>query len=973
MKTVFSIIFSLFMLNSFTQTVKIGNQEWSTKNLDVSTFRNGDPIPYAKSAEEWKRAGENKQPAYCYLKFNSNFKVKYGKFYNGYAIIDSRGLAPEGWHIPNKEEWISLFSFKEIDATLKEKGKYDYNDSYEFKNNTCFRSKNGWVDNLNGDNSTGLNVYPTGFVNGFGIFDRFISDFTRFWTSSYEDHVSPSDVHSKQLYLIEFWPTNSNLFQDFMDCGYPVRCIQGNMNKVQPTVRKSEYEKYPKYVEKSNSNQNSNSDKLRTGLFEEDNSSVSQSSASSNSSATERKSEYEKYPKYIENSGFKNSQTKDFECQLDGKLFFSNALSYVGFCSSGKANGWGTLEFPSYSKSAFFRNNEFQNLLMTTINHDDNWITIGPNVGDKFHGPCISISGNHMVQLSVRNMGKYESYDSDILLNYNNEKIEHNEFYSEHPYDQPFSGYGHIIPNTSKFIYISQKEYNTRGDRKYWIRLIDLELNKKIFDFGSFSKPIYGTEGSSNFLKFSANNEFAYFDIKPGFSYVGPPKILQCNLNNGEYIFINELPLEEDESKIKSIQQEIYSRVREGFQLRSIGNFELNKYAIDDIIFLDNGNYLTVEDKKLEGTSYNKVDGYNTWATNDENQYTILSLRDKNHNLINSKEFKNIKFNRLSVSKLNNSIAINFIEKDSSYIEILNLNSFKANRIFASEKDVAHKFEYSTNGNYLFYARSHGTLIFRNNDLFFAVPGVPYGLNNSETTIITNDRGELYGFDLELRRLIFGYEMPYHDDTYNSKMSKFKNDVFITTRQSIIKLPMPQPIVNLTDYVSKSINKQELIDATKLEISNSVESFTNNNLLKDKNMTQKKLSTEINEDKSAFEAVLKAYIYLSILETLTSSGSDDGNNNSSSSNSAKSSGKNKCLCGNKFADGEGWCYKSQLLHQDDHVCIGRQNGSCVVKMSGEVDWPYSWRNEAQFGGGWNAVFPYCSRYCAEKYRYAGYK
>lgn len=31
-----------------SQTVKIGSQVWSTRNLDVSTFRNGDPIPEAE-------------------------------------------------------------------------------------------------------------------------------------------------------------------------------------------------------------------------------------------------------------------------------------------------------------------------------------------------------------------------------------------------------------------------------------------------------------------------------------------------------------------------------------------------------------------------------------------------------------------------------------------------------------------------------------------------------------------------------------------------------------------------------------------------------------------------------------------------------------------------------------------------------------------------------------------------------------
>ncbi len=37
------------------KTIKIGNQEWDTKNLDVDSFRNGEIIPECKTVEEWDR------------------------------------------------------------------------------------------------------------------------------------------------------------------------------------------------------------------------------------------------------------------------------------------------------------------------------------------------------------------------------------------------------------------------------------------------------------------------------------------------------------------------------------------------------------------------------------------------------------------------------------------------------------------------------------------------------------------------------------------------------------------------------------------------------------------------------------------------------------------------------------------------------------------------------------------------------
>lgn len=92
------------------QTVTIGNQVWMTKNLNVDKFRNGDPIPEAKTDEEWIKAGENKQPAWCYYENDPANGEKYGKVFNWYAVNDPRGLAPEGWHDPTEEELQDLFN-----------------------------------------------------------------------------------------------------------------------------------------------------------------------------------------------------------------------------------------------------------------------------------------------------------------------------------------------------------------------------------------------------------------------------------------------------------------------------------------------------------------------------------------------------------------------------------------------------------------------------------------------------------------------------------------------------------------------------------------------------------------------------------------------------------------------------------------------------------------------------------------------
>ena len=94
----------MFKVNAFVdniETVVIGNQEWMKKNLDVSMYRNGDLIPEVKDKQEWINLTTG---AWCYYNNDSQNGKLYGKLYNWYAVNDSRGLAPEGFHVPTIDE-----------------------------------------------------------------------------------------------------------------------------------------------------------------------------------------------------------------------------------------------------------------------------------------------------------------------------------------------------------------------------------------------------------------------------------------------------------------------------------------------------------------------------------------------------------------------------------------------------------------------------------------------------------------------------------------------------------------------------------------------------------------------------------------------------------------------------------------------------------------------------------------------------
>jgi uncharacterized protein (TIGR02145 family) len=196
----FLVIFSVS--NSFAQTVTIGTQTWTTKNLDVATFRNGDLIPEAKTDEEWKAAGKNKQPAWCYYDNKAANGTKYGKLYNWYAVNDYRGLAPAGWHVPTDEEWTVLSTYLGGEEVAGKK----------------MKSTSGWLDNGNGTNSSGFSGLP-GVRSSKGSFSL-VGDYGIWW--------SASEIFATGAWFRLLNDDDSNLYRnaDVKYNGFSVRCVK---------------------------------------------------------------------------------------------------------------------------------------------------------------------------------------------------------------------------------------------------------------------------------------------------------------------------------------------------------------------------------------------------------------------------------------------------------------------------------------------------------------------------------------------------------------------------------------------------------------------------------------------------------------------------------------------------------------------------------------------------------------------------
>ena len=193
------------------QTVKIGTQEWTKKNLDVSIYRNGDAIPEVKDPEEWSKL---KTGAWCYYNNDPKTGKIYGKLYNWYAVNDPRGLAPEGYHVPSIGEWYTLINYlggEVASGKMKEKGF------------THSKSPNTPT------NSSGFTGLPAGYRNGNGYGQSYgefydIGSCSYWWSSSKWESsfiskeanaLSLNDYHNYVYYsVIEF------------EQGVSVRCIR---------------------------------------------------------------------------------------------------------------------------------------------------------------------------------------------------------------------------------------------------------------------------------------------------------------------------------------------------------------------------------------------------------------------------------------------------------------------------------------------------------------------------------------------------------------------------------------------------------------------------------------------------------------------------------------------------------------------------------------------------------------------------
>jgi uncharacterized protein (TIGR02145 family) len=87
--------------------ITLGTQTWMRENLKTTRYRNGDLIGTTNPAN-LNISGEATPKYQWAYGGDENNAATYGRMYTWYAITDSRGVCPSGFHIPSDEEWTTL-------------------------------------------------------------------------------------------------------------------------------------------------------------------------------------------------------------------------------------------------------------------------------------------------------------------------------------------------------------------------------------------------------------------------------------------------------------------------------------------------------------------------------------------------------------------------------------------------------------------------------------------------------------------------------------------------------------------------------------------------------------------------------------------------------------------------------------------------------------------------------------------------
>ncbi|RQO32641.1 hypothetical protein DBR32_03345 [Taibaiella sp. KBW10] len=224
MRKLLSIIIAFILIsnNGHAQnTVKIGNQIWMNEDLKVMCFKNGNLISEARDNIEWSEMCKMETP--CYRRLSNGAFI-----YNGYALADKRGLAPDGFRIATLKDFKLLFGFIGGLTNIKNTGKltsYSFTAEDEAPNGNLIDIK------VAGKNIYGFNARMGGFCYGVNNEGNADKGACNFWWTSTENFINDEETKQEvpNLWGVSIGSCSNDLGGETsysLDYGFSIRCIK---------------------------------------------------------------------------------------------------------------------------------------------------------------------------------------------------------------------------------------------------------------------------------------------------------------------------------------------------------------------------------------------------------------------------------------------------------------------------------------------------------------------------------------------------------------------------------------------------------------------------------------------------------------------------------------------------------------------------------------------------------------------------
>lgn len=192
--------------------VEIGGQCWFADNLATDQYRNGDLIPTGLDNTTWQNTTTG---AFAIYNNDVANDAIYGKLYNWYTTVDSRGLCPTGWHVPTDCEWMYLEGSLGMSVQQQEVN----GDRGQIEGGKL-KSLYVWTQpNFGASDQFSFSAIPSGFWFDWNMFSD-IADYSYWWTST-NNSLNTADY--RRLYS-----QSSKIFRavNTKRDGFSVRCVR---------------------------------------------------------------------------------------------------------------------------------------------------------------------------------------------------------------------------------------------------------------------------------------------------------------------------------------------------------------------------------------------------------------------------------------------------------------------------------------------------------------------------------------------------------------------------------------------------------------------------------------------------------------------------------------------------------------------------------------------------------------------------